>query len=144
MPDSMGINRETGKAIYDGAHVVQSAWLIFTTPIGTRVMLRTFGSAIPALLGRENLTERTLAIFWAAVLAAIDSNKNQYGADNGEPRFVISKVNYPVAGNSPEEWRKGHFEFAPVGTYYPLALQGNYSVTAPLNQPFTFPFRSPQ
>jgi hypothetical protein len=141
----MGIDRVTGKALYDFQHVEQSFWVCLTTAFASRVMLRTFGSAIPVILGRMNLTESTLLTFWTAVIAAIEPRKNQYGTINGEPRFIIDRILYPLPQNSTQTLRAGNFAFELLGTYYPRALSGDQT-SAPVPRPLRvqFPYQGPQ
>lgn len=39
-----GMSRETGKALDEAAHISQSIRDILTTPVGSRLMRRTYGS----------------------------------------------------------------------------------------------------
>lgn len=45
-----GLNRQQGGSISDLAHIQQSVTDILTTPKGTRLMLRDYGSDLPALI----------------------------------------------------------------------------------------------
>ena len=78
---SAGIDRATGKALYDWPHVVQSIGVIFTTGFGERVMRRYFGSSIPRLLG-ENMVVETFVRFFSAIGLALLQ----------EPRVALIKV----------------------------------------------------
>ena len=61
-----GLNRHTGRAVEGLAHLSQSIADILTTPIGTRVMRRDYGSELPFLLdqptnGITQIAEQTEA-----------------------------------------------------------------------------------
>ena len=84
-----GMNRHTGEAISDTAgppageaHLAQSILDILTTPVGTRVMLRDYGSELPAILDQpmngEMLVDATMAIAEAL--------------DRWEPRIELARV----------------------------------------------------
>ncbi|MGD7246543.1 GPW/gp25 family protein, partial [Ralstonia pseudosolanacearum] len=45
-----GMNSSTGRAIADRPHLAQSIGDILTTPIGSRVMRRDYGSEVPDLI----------------------------------------------------------------------------------------------
>lgn len=46
----IGLSRTTGRAIEGDAHLLQSLRDILTTPIGSRVMRRDYGSLVPFLI----------------------------------------------------------------------------------------------
>ena len=48
-----GMDASTGQPLTGSAHLVQSIRDILTTPIGSRVMRRDYGSRLPALLARH-------------------------------------------------------------------------------------------
>ena len=110
-----GIDRLTGKPLAGFDHVVQSLRVIFATRIGARVMRRTFGSQVPALLGR-NIAQSTFLRFATAVHMAVEL---------WEPRFRLQQVTFPRDDNTPETVRKGRIGLALVGEYRPRALQGD-------------------
>lgn len=118
---STGIDRETGRVLRGWDHVVQSIIVIFTTRIGERVMRRTFGSMVLAILGRENLNPSALLRFYAAVIIAIEL---------WEPRFRVTRILFPSTSNSPTKARQGKFGFGMVGQYRPHALQGDFVTDA--------------
>lgn len=61
-----GMDRKTGKLIDDFEHFQQSIDVIFTTPKGSRVMLRDFGTILPQLLDRP-ANQETFALMYAAI-----------------------------------------------------------------------------
>ena len=115
---SNGINRRTGKLLTDLDHVRQSVEVIFTTHIGSRVMRRTFGSAVPPLLMRQNLTAEALALFFFAIKVAIDL---------WEPRLLVQQVLYPVPANSSNRFRIGQVQFRVRAIYRPYATSGDFT-----------------
>ena len=64
------------------AHVLQSIEDILTTPIGTRVMRREYGSDLPLLVGRPMTPENVLLVYAATALAIAA----------WEPRFRLTGV----------------------------------------------------
>ncbi|TDB60738.1 GPW/gp25 family protein [Photorhabdus khanii] len=46
----IGMNRQTGRSLTDLAHVRQSVSDILSTPVGSRVERRTYGSLLPELI----------------------------------------------------------------------------------------------
>lgn len=82
MPGIVGMNAETGKPLDGMDHLIQSIRDILTTPIGTRVMLREYGSSLPDLIDRP--MNRFLRIeIYVAVIDALE---------RWEPRFRITRV----------------------------------------------------
>lgn len=68
---TLGMNVTTGTAIADlEAHVRQSIADIITTPIGSRVMRREYGSLVPDLIDQP-LNRTTVLRLYAATAAAI-------------------------------------------------------------------------
>lgn len=65
-----GMSRTTGQAIGDLESVLQSIEDILTTPLGTRVMRRDYGSLIPALIDQP-LNGATIVRLYAATAAAV-------------------------------------------------------------------------
>ena len=114
---SAGINARTGAVITNLDHVRQSFSCIFTTRISSRVLARTFGSQVPGILGR-NLTPATLAIFWMAIIIAIDL---------WEPRLRVVQIFYPAPDNAPAAMRLGKLAVAILAEYRPNALEGDFT-----------------
>lgn len=76
------MNRSTGRTIGDADHLRQSVADILTTPIGSRVMRRSYGSLVPALIDQPH--NRALA---GRVCAAAASALMRW-----EPRLIIRRV----------------------------------------------------
>lgn len=77
-----GMDRYTGAPLAGWAEVEQSIAVILTTPIGSRVMRREFGSELMDLIGRPMTSDVILAVY-AATAQAIA---------RWEPRFVLTGV----------------------------------------------------
>ncbi|WP_375261855.1 GPW/gp25 family protein [Palleronia sp.] len=75
-----GVSRTTGRPLEGWDHVRQSITVILTTPIGSRVMRREFGSHLYDLLGRPMTTSNILAVYAATALAI----------SRWEPRFTLT------------------------------------------------------
>jgi phage baseplate assembly protein W len=120
MSASLGINRHTGAVLTDFDHVRQSLGVILTTRLGSRVMRRTFGSAVPALLGQP-LTPGDLMRWYMAIVIAVEL---------WEPRFSVTSLSYPANANSPTQLGQGQFGVTIRGDYRPNALSGDFAVAA--------------
>mgnify|MGYP001220175145 CR=1 FL=1 len=77
-----GMDAATGRAIDGLAHLRQSVADILTTPIGTRVHRREYGSELPRLVDRP-VNEALLVDLYAATAAALD---------RWEPRIRVRRV----------------------------------------------------
>ena len=77
-----GTNAITGKTLEGIEHVRQSVRDILTTPIGTRVMRRDYGSRLLELLDRP-LTPAALTDLYAAAQAALR---------RWEPRLRVERI----------------------------------------------------
>ena len=110
----VGINDSTGKWSDGFEHVIQSLGILFTTRIASRVMRRTFGSVVPALLGRS-LTVPTILKFKTAIIVAIEF---------WEPRFRVDIISTPNA-DTPETLLKGQVHLTILGRYRPRGHLGD-------------------
>ena len=86
------------------------------TRLTTRLMRRTFGSAVPVLLGRSNLTKPELLRFVTAVHIAIAL---------WEPRLRSLRASFPKARNGPDSLRQGRMGLRLRCRYHPEALSGD-------------------
>lgn len=77
-----GLNRSDGQPISGWEEVAQAIRTILTTPIGTRVMRRDFGSWVPQLIDAPATQENLTRVF-VAVASAVDL---------WEPRFILRRV----------------------------------------------------
>ena len=119
---SAGINDRTGAALTDFDHVRQSLGVILATRLGSRPMRRTFGSAVPALLGQP-LTPSELLRWYMAIAIAVEL---------WEPRFAVTSLAYPAAANSPAQIGQGRLGVTIRGNFMPNALDGDLTVAATL------------
>ena len=90
------MNRETGQALAGIDHLRQSVADIITTPIGSRVMRRTYGSLVPALLDQP-LNKTTQMRVAAAATSALM---------RWEPRLLVRKIR--LEHLRPDEYGHGH------------------------------------
>lgn len=109
---SVGINRRTGKLLTGWDHVEQSISVILTTPIGSRVMRREFGSRLFELVDAP-MNDATILEVYVACAEAIEK---------WEPRFRLSRV---LIGDADAQ---GRISLALFGTYYPRGHLGDFSV----------------
>lgn len=82
-----GMNRFTGQSISESQHISQSIQDILTTPLGSRVMRRDYGSAIFELIDQPQSAAVKLQIMAAAVIALT----------RWEPRIRITEIDV-IAG----------------------------------------------
>lgn len=112
MARSTGVSSSIGTVLADWPHVQQSIVKVLTTPIGSRVMRRDFGSEIPDLIDAKMIQKNVLAIYSAAAMAIA----------KWEPRFLVTgaAVNRLDAA--------GRVALTVSGTYYPRGHLGDFSV----------------
>ena len=95
-----GMSNETGHPLDGLGHLRQSVWDILSTPIGTRVMRRTYGSRVPELIDQP-ITPRLAAELAIAVAEALG---------RWEPRIKLARVQLTDVG-------EGFMELTIVGTW---------------------------
>ncbi len=98
-----GISSENGQYLSDLDHLKQSLVNILTTPIGTRVMCRDYGSHLFELVDQP-VNRELIPKIYAAVAEAIDQ---------WEPRFKLEKITI-------DSIKEGHIT---------LSLSGKYLIT---------------
>lgn len=79
-----GMQRDTGEAVADLAHISQSVQDILTTPVGSRVMRRTYGSLLSSLIDQPNNPALRLQIMSACYMALLQ----------WEPRVQLTSISY--------------------------------------------------
>jgi len=99
-----GIDSKTGKALDGLAHLRQSIRDILTTPLGSRVMRRTYGSRLFELVDAP-LNGSTVADIYAATAEALAT---------WEPRLKLRRVQV-------ESHKPGSITLSVIGT---LAING--------------------
>lgn len=77
-----GMTRGDGRSLGDNAHLAQSVADILTTPIGTRVMRRDYGSMLMELIDQPANSITRQLIFAASAVAL----------SRWEPRLALRKV----------------------------------------------------
>lgn len=66
-----GMDRRTGRPLAGAGHLAQSIDDILSTPLGTRIGRRDYGSLVPQLLDQPNNAAGRLRLFAAAALALL-------------------------------------------------------------------------
>lgn len=84
----LGMSRHNGAPLDGSDHLVQSIGDIITTPIGSRVMRRDYGSLLFDLIDRPLNAATRLLLFSATALAL----------SRWEPRIRLSRVTLSAAG----------------------------------------------
>ena len=107
-----GVNRVTGDVLDGWRHLEQSLWDLFTTPIGTRVMRRDYGSDVPNLIDRPQGIDTVLEVTMAFGEAL----------EKWEPRFRLSQV--LIEDANPD----GTFQLFVRGDYYPRGHLGDFTI----------------
>jgi len=82
-----GMSRETGAAVSDLDHIRQSVRDILLTPVGTRVMRRSYGSLLSALIDQPQNAALRLQIMSACYMAILQ----------WEPRLKLTGICYESA-----------------------------------------------
>ncbi|WP_018183990.1 GPW/gp25 family protein [Kaistia granuli] len=108
---STGFNRHTGAALSDFDHVRQSIGVILTTPIGSRVMRREFGSELFDLIDRP-MTDQVILAMYAATVMAIA---------RWEPRYAVLGCKLTRASTT------GAMSIELSGVYYPRGHLGDFT-----------------
>ena len=103
----------------DWEHVVQSIAIILTTPIGSRVMRRDFGSEIMDLIDKP-MTDRVILAVYAATANAL-MPRTVDGHEYGEPRFALTGCQLHLANEA------GELELTVYGKYLPFGHLGDFS-----------------
>lgn len=112
MASSTGVSASAGTVLGDWDHVRQSIVTILTTPIGSRVMRREFGSNLFDLIDARMVQRNVLAVYSATALAIA----------RWEPRFRVTRASIDEASAA------GRLVLNIFGTYYPRGHVGDYSV----------------
>lgn len=78
----IGVDARSGKALGGDAHLAQSIADVLTTPIGSRVLRRDYGSLLPELIDAPFNGATRLRLYAAVALALL----------RWEPRIRLSRV----------------------------------------------------
>jgi phage baseplate assembly protein W len=113
-----GMHRRSGKPLDGTAHLIQSISDILSTPIGSRVMRRDYGSLLPELVDAPAHAATRLAVFAATAIAL----------GRWEPRLSLTKIAFNVGAT------RGQFELELEGDRLDVPSGGGaVSLTVPLN-----------
>lgn len=82
-----GMSRNTGETLSDLDHISQSVRDILTTPIGSRIMRRSYGSLLSALIDQPQNAALRLQIMSACYMAILQ----------WEPRIKLTSISYEPA-----------------------------------------------
>lgn len=77
-----GMHRHTGRQLAGNAHLAQSIRDILTTPLGTRVMRRNYGSALPDIIDQPINGQTAIDLYMATAEAL----------EIWEPRIELAEV----------------------------------------------------
>lgn len=106
-----GMNAHTGSTLAGIEHIRQSVADILTTPIGSRVMRREYGSLLPELIDQPLNGPTALRAYTAAVVALM----------KWEPRLRVQQITRQVSTQRP-----GRFDLIitarRVDTFEPVTL----------------------
>ncbi len=95
----IGLNRHNGRAVSGDDHLVQSGQDVLTTPKGTRVMRRAYGSDLPAIIDQPVNGETFVDLVQATAEAL----------DEWEPRLELERITLEAA-------QPGRVEIVLIGT----------------------------
>ncbi len=102
-----GLSRYTGRPVSGWPHVVECVTDIVTTPVGSRVMRRGYGSDVPALIDMP-LNDGVVLDLYIAIAEAIEQWEPRLGLDrlglisgDAEGRVGLAIIN-------PRYYPKGH------------------------------------
>jgi len=77
-----GMHRQTGKPLSDTAHLAQSIADLLSTPLGSRIMRRDYGSLLPELIDQPAHNRIQVRVFAAIALALM----------RWEPRIALRHI----------------------------------------------------
>ena len=86
MMQAAGMSRNSGELLSNDNHLRQSIHDILTTPLGTRIMRRSYGSLLPFLIDAPANDATRLRLMAATATALI----------RWEPRIKVSKVTLAI------------------------------------------------
>lgn len=87
----MGMNAATGRKLEGLDHIRQSVTDIITTPIGSRVMRRDYGSLVPELIDMPQSDALLMQVYAATVIAV----------KRWEPRLQVTGVRRNISTQQP-------------------------------------------
>jgi len=90
----MGMDARTGKALNGDAHLAQSVADILSTPVGTRIMRRDYGSRVPDLIDAPANAATRVQLYAATATALM----------RWEPRITLTRVALSVIDALQGRW----------------------------------------
>lgn len=90
----MGMDARTGRALSGDAHLAQSIADILSTPLGTRVMRRDYGSRVPDLIDAPANAATRVQLYAATATALM----------RWEPRLTLTRVALSVIDALQGRW----------------------------------------
>lgn len=111
----IGMSKTTGKAIDGNAHLAQSIADILSTPLGTRIQRRDYGSLLFDLIDQP-LNGATRALVHAATALALS---------RWEPRLQLRKVNMggdPAYGHLTIDIEADRTDLPAISNYVSLSI----------------------
>lgn len=117
-----GINKVNGKSITGLEHIKQSIADILTTPLGSRVMRRTYGSAAADLIDQPLNPATLLQLYSASVIAIAE----------WEPRVRLERITRVLDTHSPGRIEI-HIDFTRLDTGSPEAVNLSLSLPSTTN-----------
>jgi phage baseplate assembly protein W len=90
----MGMDARTGKVLSGDAHLAQSIADILSTPLGTRVMRRDYGSRVPDLIDAPANAATRVQLYAATATALM----------RWEPRLTLTRVALSVIDAIKGRW----------------------------------------
>ncbi|HKT28803.1 GPW/gp25 family protein [Dyella sp.] len=90
----MGMDARTGKALNGDAHLAQSIADILSTPVGTRLMRRDYGSRVPDLIDAPANAATRVQLYAATATALM----------RWEPRITVKRVALSVVDAMAGRW----------------------------------------
>lgn len=109
-----GMNRITGTRLDGLEHIAQSIVDILTTPLGSRLMRREYGSLLPELIDQPQNAATAVRLYAATASALM----------RWEPRMRISKLSLQSAGAGMELGIDGEVGGELINLRVPLLLGG--------------------
>jgi len=110
-----GLNAHTGKPLSGLDHLVQSVADILTTPIGTRIMRRDYGSQLPELIDQPH-NGASLVRMYGAIATALQ---------RWEPRLALVRMHItpdPTPGRATLELTAHVHQAQPGNTHLTIPL----------------------
>jgi len=107
---SIGMNMDTGASMSELEHIRQSVQNILTTPIGSRIMRRDYGSRLFFLLDNPINSSLILKLY-AATIEAINK---------WEPRISVTQVKHVVSAGKIQLTINGEI----LQNQQPITLEG--------------------